>query len=300
MKDAVLGLSGDKRVKIVWSQNWDPAQTFGEYQDVYGGANIFKLVGYDTADDTIRVILGQLDDYSQPTLTSDGERIVYSDRVENKIFVVNWNGQNRRLVRGGAGRRLASTTWRDPASGIEWVYFVEGDQAHGWGDFFAGAVRRVNLDPPGQVELVWNQTLATHYLAISADGTRLSGGFPWPDSGLIVPRYDGSGGGEIFHPPTGSYSIGCWPTITPDNRYILGIFNGYDGLGYGPHRGWKVWDCPSCPRRQLDLFRVAGNEEGWEVCHPRMSNSPRLVTVTGPYSNGVMGEANMSRGGPRD
>jgi hypothetical protein len=297
LRDVILGLSENKRVKIVWSED-----TSGDANHFRGGADVFKLKGYDTQDDAIREILPGVDDYTRPIITSDGERIVYTDRVENKIFVVNWNGTNRRLVVGGPDQRKAGATWYEPPPGDkEWVYYEEGGSS-GDPDIF-DRIERINLDDLGEVELVWDQTRVSHgFLAVSSDGRRVAGSFPWPDSGAIEPLYDGSGDGPIYHPPTGYYIAddgsrtgGCWPTITPDERYIFGVFNRYPMA----HRHWNVWSWPPGERRELDLHGVPGNEEGWEMLQPRMSNHPQFLVIDGPYDQGPMGENNIAAGGPQ-
>jgi hypothetical protein len=274
----ILGLTGDKRVKIVWGQD-DTAS--GDH--VFGGSNIFRLYGYDTDDDTIRAIKSTLDDYTKPLITYDGERIVYSDRVERKVFVVDWDGSGRQQIATG----FAGAVWYDAAGGKEWVYFQDG----GDGDNDPFPLRRTNLDNPAEVELVWDDTDTNAYwMSISADGARIASSWPWPDCGAVVPRYDGSGGGDRYTPTTGYYDNGCWTTVTPDTSYRVGVFD-------GPHRAWKVWDWPPGSMRTLNLHSAPGID-GWEIYHPKMSNHPLFLTMTGPYSNGAMGDNNIGAGGP--
>ncbi len=273
----ILQLSGDKRVKIVWQRDTSAAG-----DNIFGGANIFRLMGYDTVDDTVRIIQNSLDDYTKPLLTHDGMRIVYSDRVERKVFVCGWDGSGIQQIASG----FAGAVWFDPANSKEWVYFQEG----GDGDNDPFPMKRINLDNTNEVELVWddNDTNA-YWMAISSDGARIASSWPWPQCGSAVPSYDGSGGGNIYIPDNGYYTSGCWTTITPDTNYRIGVFD-------GPHRGWLVWDWPPGTMRLLDLHSAPGIA-GWEIYHPKMSNNPRFLAITGPYSNGTMGDNNIGAGG---
>jgi hypothetical protein len=273
----ILQLSGDKRVKIVWQRDTTPAG-----DNVFGGANVFRLMGYDTDDDAIRTIQNSLDDYTKPLFTHDGSRIVYSDRVERKVFVCGWDGSGIRQLASG----FAGAVWFDSASSKEWVYFQEG----GDGDNNPLPVKRVNLDNTGEIELVWDDSDTNAYwMSISSDGARIASSWPWPQCGASVPAYDGSGGGTIYIPDSGYYTTGCWTTITPDTSYRVGVFD-------GPHRGWQVWDWPVGTMRLLDLHSAPGID-GWEIYHPKMSNNPRFLAITGPYSNGTMGDNNIGAGG---
>jgi len=279
ISDTILQLSGNQRVKIVWQRDTTPAG-----DNVFGGANVFRLLGYDTADDTIRVILNNLDDYTKPLLTHDGQRIVYSDRVERKVFVCNWDGSGVRQVANG----FAGALWFDESTATEWVYFQEG----GDGDNDALPLKRVNLDDGNQVELVWSASQTNAYwLSISADGARVASSWPWPQCGAAEPSYDGSGGGSLYIPDSGYYTTGCWTTITPDDNYRVGVFD-------SAHRNWQVWDWPPGTMRMLDLHAAPGIN-GWEIYHPKMSNNPRFLAMTGPYSNGTMGDNNIRAGGPQ-
>jgi len=275
----ILGLTGDKRVKIAWGQDND-----ADGDHVFGESNTFRLYGYDTEDDTIRIIKDTLDDYAKPLITFDGERIVYSDRLERKVFVVNWDGSGRQQIVTG----FAGAVWYDSNSGKEWVYYQE----NGDGDNNSLPLKRVNLDNPSEVELVWNDSeVNCLWMSISADGARIASSWPWPNCGVIVPSYDGGGGGDLYAPSTGYYDNGCWTTVSPDTAYRVGVFD-------GPHRAWKVWDWPPGSMRTLDLHSAPGIG-GWEIYHPKMSNHPRFLTMTGPYSQGAMGDNNIGAGGPQ-
>jgi len=275
----ILALTGGKRVKIVWQRDTTTASS-----NSLGGADVFKLVGYDTNDDTVRVIKSTLDDYTKPMITRDGERIVYSDRREKKTYVVNWDGSGRQLLANG----FAGALWYDAASGKEWVYF----QRDGDGSNANLPIKRLNLDDPSEQLLVWNQsqTNAT-WLSISSDGERLGGSWPWNKCGVVVPGYGGSGGGDAYLSSNGYYSSGCWTTMTNDETHRFAVFD-------GAHRNWKVYDTPhgGNPDRVVNLNNAPGIN-GWEIYHPKLSNHPRFLTMNGPYSVGAMGDNNIPSGG---
>ena len=279
--DSILQLSNNQRVKLVWQQDTSAA---GDH--VFGGSNVFNLYVYDTDDDTIRNIGNVADDYTKPLITYDGERIVYTDRVERKIYVVNFDGSNRRFIADG----FAGTLLYDPDAGKEWIYY----QRNFDGGNSSEPINRVNIDDSNEIELVWNASdNNVQWLAISSDGARLAASWPWSQCGMIVPDYDGGGGGELYSSGNGYYRSGCWTTITPDETYRVGVFD-------GPHRNWLVYDTPhgGSPDRTLVLNSAPGIND-WEIYHPKHANHPQFLTLNGPYSVGPMGNNNITNGGPQ-
>ncbi len=145
LSQSILALTGGKRVKIVWMRDTSAAAN-----NFFGGANVSQLVRYDTNDDTEVILNATSDDYTRPLISHDGNQIVYTDRVERLIYVVNWDGSNRRFIKNG----FAGTLWYESSTNKQWVYYEENGD--GWST--SGPVRRVNLNNTGEDQIVWNQT----------------------------------------------------------------------------------------------------------------------------------------------
>ncbi len=279
LSETFTDLTGGKRVKMAWTR-----EANAEGNHPFGKANVFQLVTYDSADDTIRVLLDTLDDYTKPLITADGSRIVFSDRVDRRIDVVRWDGSGRETLAAG----FAGAVWRDPSSGKEWVYFQDRFD----GDNSSRRIKRLNLNNPREVELVW-QGSQTNMLwgSISSDGKRIGGSWPWKTTGVIAPDYRGGGRGEFYASSNGCYQQGCWASLTPDSTYRFAVFD-------DAHRNWLVWDSPTGAKRMVTLNSAPGID-GWEIYHPKFSNHPQFIVLTGPYSIGPMGGNNIGAGGPQ-
>jgi Concanavalin A-like lectin/glucanases superfamily len=261
------------RTRMVWSEIAD------DEGDTFGKRKTHKLIGFDTHDGKgIREILPEKANYRKPLLTPKGDRVVYSDWRETKVFIVNWDGtRHRELLSGG----LATDVWMDPSTGIEWVYVARGTNEE------LGAIRRYQLDNTNISEDVWTQTRFTRpdsdidSFQLSADGTRASGLFPWPECGVATL-------------PDGAFEKtvrGCWVSMAPDNSYVSWVFD-------GPHRNVTMYANVDGEKRSWDVnIGTAPGIGAHEVYHPRWSNHVNLFTITGPYKVGE-GEVKIKGGGP--
>jgi hypothetical protein len=254
--------------RVVWVQDQSRLQN----DSLARGRNLM-LMGLDSRDGKgERPILRGLRNYVKPLLTPTGDRIVYSDHFLDRVFVVDWDGGNRRSLCAG----FALDVWQDPLDQTQWVY--AGRRAGTVEDFLYRDVFRVRLDDPRVREPVWNSTpISPDNFQLSADGKRAAGEFPWPNSGIADLE---SGSWE-------KRSTGCWASIAPDNSYVCAVFD-------GPHRNWqlhstdgsRIWKVNIAP---VELF------EGFEVFHPRWSNHVRFLALTGPYK--LKGPINEITGG---
>ena len=144
----VSALTGNAHVRLAWIEHgtrrgFDP---FGE-QDNY------RLVAFDNRGGGFRVLGTERGNYSRPLLTPDGTNVIFTERrwLEKKrvpkrgriqgppaaaegpaetesgqdslIQLIPWSGGPAKVLAKG----LAVSTWRDPASGEDWVYFVEDE-----------------------------------------------------------------------------------------------------------------------------------------------------------------------------
>ena len=129
-------------MRLVWTRT-------EHVDDPFQKKSTGELWGFDTEDDKgERPILKTLGSYARPTLTTDGSQVVYSDLRHGTCHVVSFSGGEPRKIADG----YAGDDWKDPATGIEWVYVREGRRKT------AGPVRRHRLDQPEVAEMIWNAT----------------------------------------------------------------------------------------------------------------------------------------------
>jgi hypothetical protein len=241
--------------RVVWMRD------VAENRGTRGETEDFQLMGYDSRDGRgVRAILGARGNYFRPLLTPDGRRVVFSKFGAREVWVVDFDGSNLRRV----GPGIAAALWADPNTGITWVY--GSDVAR------AGPLVRYPLDDPGQVETLWTKTpiipVMPGNLQVSADGLKMAANLPWPVSG-------------VAQLPDGAWAQtgrGCWPAIAPDHSYLSWTFDGRHRnlLMHDPweNRDWKV------------KISGAPGVDDHEVYHPRWSNHPRFMAMSGPYREG--------------
>lgn len=256
--------------RMVWVQDQSRAQN-----DTLARDRNLMLVGFDSRDGKgERPILRGSRNYVKPLMTPTGERVVYSDHFLDRVFVVDWDGGNRRTLCAG----FALDVWQDPEDGTQWVYAAR--RVGTVTEFVYRDVFRVQLDDPRVREPVWNATqISPDNFQLSEDGLKAAGEFPWPNSGLA----------DLATSTWEKRSTGCWASLAPDNSYVCAVFD-------GPHRNWQLHSADASRAWKVGL---APEElfEGFEVFHPRWSNHVRFIALTGPYK--IRGPINeISGGGP--
>jgi hypothetical protein len=258
-------------IRVVWVQD------MGDGRDVDTQGGNLRLMGLDTGDDQgERVIIGTLGNYSKPLITPRGDRVVYSDRIRKKVYIVNWDGSGLRELFGGFGLAL----WRDPRDGREWIYYGL-EEIRPEGGAHCPSVYRMLLDSPGSGELVWDRTpVSVDSFQLSADGRMAGGNFPWPEGG-------------VAQLPNRSLKIhvkGCWPALNSvGDKNLYWIFD-------GSHRNLTIIDLKNEKKWQVNISGAPGID-GYEVYCPRWSNQPRIMAMNGPYKVGFGG--NRIGGGGR-
>ena len=261
------------RARLVWVQDRSP-----KCADVGGRGNQLWLMGLDTgAGERERPLVGQAGNFVRPMLTPDGKRVVYSDRRDNKIYVVGWDGGKPREV----GTGLGFDVWRDPGDGRFFVVYQvvkKGRKQE------KNPVRIRPLDGKGPDRLLWNRTPVTPVTGgnfqLSRDGSHACGLFPWPHGGVA----------ELPNKNWEKLGTGCWVSLAPDNSYLFWIFDGPHRDVYMSARDGRRWKVP-----------IAGDPylRGFEVYHPRWSNHVRYLCITGPYlgKGGKPGGNRIGQGG---
>ena len=266
--DPIEELTG-AHTRVVWVQDLGQGGNPGAL-----GENL-RLMGFDSRDGSgQRIILDGPANYAKPYITPRGDRVVYSDRTRDVVMVVNWNGSGLREVASGIGLAV----WMDPHSGREWLYVglgVDENRAP-----TRQRMERVLLDDPGIRELVWDRTPVTEdQVQLSIDGKMAGGTFPWPHAGVA----------RLAEGAWDRLAQGCWPSISPDDQYLFWVFD-------GSHRNLTMQRYGTDHRWQVPINTAPGID-GYEVYHPRWSNHPRFLVVTGPYIRGGGGNR-IRTGGP--
>jgi hypothetical protein len=253
--------------RVVW------VQQDGKDPDAIGDQLV--LMGFDSHDGKgERAIVAPRGSYMKPLLTPAGNRIIYSTRPKPgpaEVFVVNWDGTGLRKL----GEGFALSIWKHPTDGSEWVY--AGTGITNW-EF--ATVSRFPIDAPAKREVVWNTApVSIDAFQVSADG-RLAGGlFPWPDAGIA----------DLQARTIKKVGQGCWPSLTGARGPLFWYFD-------GAHRNLTMVDVATEGRWIVNINNPPGFE-GAEVNHPRWTNHPRFLTISGPYN---LGGPNQARaGGPQ-
>ena len=268
-QDAIEALTGG-RTRAVWIRD------LGDGTDVLGYGDRLVVMGFDTGDSLgERALVAIPGTYAKPLITPRGDRVVYTNRPEDSVRVVDWNGEHdRRLVDG-----FPLTVWIDPGTSVEWVY-VGTDPQGGTGPESYAEIHRHQIDHPEIVELVWNKSAVSgDNFQLSRDG-RLAGALNrWPAAGVL----------ELPNGEWRKLGDGCWTALAGDDSHLLWYFD-------AQHRNVTMVDTDAEEDRRWTVnINNAPGIDGFEVYHPRWSNHPRFLTMTGPYAVG--GGDDKIRGG---
>ncbi len=254
------------RTRIVWTQD------IGDGTDIGSRADQLRLMGYDSHDGRgEHPIVDTPGNYAKPLIAPLGNRVVFSNRLRDRVFVVNWDGSGLRKL----GKGFALETWIDPETNIEWVYVGTDEKTD---PVTYGVVTRHQIDRWDVNEVVWDRRRVSGDTFQVSDDGRLAGGlFPWPGAGVVeLPKGDWDRKGR-----------GCWTSLSAGADPLFWYFD-------GAHRKLTMVDLESDERWRVDINNAPGID-GYEIYHPRWANHPRFLTITGPYTVGTA--SNKIRGG---
>ena len=252
--------------KAVWIQD------AGETACVFSEKPTIRLMGFDTEDLLgERAILPGIGWYVKPQLTPDGKRVVFADAADHSVNVVNFDGTGRRLiVKDDVGDLSNTAVCTDPGSGVTWVYASIMEKR---GDQQVFTIRRYQIDHPEVNELVWDKAPAGHF-SVNGDGRFASGAC--------------GGGGSGGNSPQGLFSLpnqwfkmmsnGCWPSMSRDASRRCWVFD-------GRHQNVFIFvpdELGNAGPRTVCTFVNLPGIFG-ELYHPRWSNHPRFLALTGSY-----------------
>ena len=257
------------RLKVVWTRDLGDGTDFASLGDQ------LVLMAYDSRDGWgERVILSERASYAKPLITPDGSSIVFSVRRQNAVYAIDWNGAGLRRIADGFGLDV----WADPVDGAQWVYVGVDERSTDPPSY--AAVRRHRLDDPAISEVVWDaQPVSGDSFQLSMDGRTAGALLPWPTAGVV----------DLDSGTWRKLGEGCWTALSPGEEPLFWYFD-------GAHRNVTLIDLDTVERWQVP---INGNPvfDGFEVYHPRWTNHPRALVVTGPYTVGD--RANKIRGGGR-
>ncbi len=248
----------DSRTRVLWVQD------MGKGSDEHCEKSNSRLMGIDTDDGKgEHPILAKISNYYRPLITRGGDKIVFTDWIKKRIYSVNWDGTQLHEIATG----IAEAVWRDPVDGTDWVYARTGldkKRQPGGGTL----VERIQVNQPKNRKTVWNNSsIPIDQFQVSADGLRAAASTPWPRNSLV-----NLADGTIDRP----LNNGCWPSLSPDNSYRCWVFD-------GSHRWVDMYQ----PDKE-DSWKVVINNHPTlakhEVYHPRWTNHPRFIAVSGPYN----------------
>ncbi len=247
--------------RVVWLQDIDDGK------DVFARGDRLRLMGWDSLDGKgERPILQSHGPYRRPLMTSDGTAVVFSVGNAESVQVVGWRGGVPRTI--GAG--VAIDVWKDIRTGKQWVYVAQDPKPSDSVNERFGRIVRIAIDDPGVVELVWDRSIVgIENFQLSRDGKQASGTFPWPQVGIA----------QVAQQRFDVYGKGCWASLSPDNSAVLAFFDGM-------HRHWWMRSAAHESPWKVNIALAPGID-GHEVYHPRWSNHPLYLVLTGPYRHQV-------------
>ena len=258
---------GAPHTRVAWTRD------LGDGTDFISLGEQLVLMAYDSEDGRgERVVLDEPASYARPLIAPDGASIVFTIRHRGTVYAIDWDGTGLRRVAEG----FALDMWADPVDGTAWVY-VGGEERPTDPPSYP-VVRRHRLDEPAVSEVVWDaQPVSGDGFQVAADGRSAAALLPWPTAGVI----------DLENGTWRRLAEGCWTAFSPGADPLFWYFD-------GAHRNLTLVDVETEER-----WGVPINDDpifgGYEVYHPRWTNDPRAIVVTGPYTVGR--RANKIRGG---
>jgi len=258
------------RTKVVWAQYTNPDKV-----DKQGTSRHHFLIGIDSADGRgEHKILSEKGNYAYPIITPDGNQIVFTRKVkvtkgskrkfDTTIEIVNFDGSGLRKL----GEGYAQEVWAEPGNGRYWIYAGSEFVLAGGTAPICKRIIRFPIDDPSKREVVWEKTqMGTDSFAISGDGKRFAGLFPWPDAGI----------GNLEENSWNKVGNGCWVAMAPDNSYDMWVFD-------GKHRNFMMYDAngKNTAKVPVDTHPDIG---GQEMYHPRWGNHRQFFVLSGPHAS---------------
>jgi hypothetical protein len=258
----LLELTGNKRVKVVWSQDTKKNVQF-----------------FDTNDGVIQDL--PLVNGSAPLISSDGTKVFNHSGTPADRVVSMYDLETQKVtdLAKGPGNNLMAV-WQDPKTKKHWCYVnSSGDQNENWNEAKGGKIYRFPVDNPGARELFWDRTSSHSYLMFSQDGTRACFEPSWGNIGQLKLAFDASGKVDQDKSEYKTFGGGCFPSMAPDNSYRIFRLD-------GDHRAIAMCDADNANVRKIvTTSELFGNGMTWLT---RWSTHPRYMTCMAPDSEQAM------------
>lgn len=260
-------LTAGRKVRLVWVESPSASNP-----DIFARGDKLHLGTFDSQAGGYRRLSKTPGNYSRPIITPDGQHVLYTDNPQTKngqpvawnprIHAVSWDGRDHHELQSG----YCVHSWLDPVTHKVWVYALKTLNLHNKLALDGETLIRFLLEDPGKVEELWTGTgLTTDNLQISRDGRYIGAQFPWPDVGC----------GDLQSGLHQKFETGCWSSFAPDDSYLLASFK-------GTHKELTMTDPIEKKHWKVSVGTTSGykNQPSY---HPRWSNDPRFLTMTGPY-----------------
>lgn len=253
-------VTGPRQARVVWLEQAAPE----------GLAR--RVFAYDAADGMgIRALTPEPGDVARPLFSADGKSVIYT-RLHAKaegekfsyapeVILHPWGGAAKSL-----GQGMAVDLWRDPVSGKEYVYAVETLLPSLPQRLTGDKLLRFHPEQPNEREIMWTATtLGTEQFALSRDGRRAAGLFPFPKAALA----------DLTNQTFTPIAAGAWPAGASDDSYAAAILD-------GSRRRLRFFAPNLDPGWELTFMGASGWTDGG-LLHPRWSNDPGVLIFTGPH-----------------
>lgn len=256
------------RTKVVWTQFQK-----SDKADKQGTSRHHFLYAVDSDDGRgNRKVLEAEGNYAFPIITPDGEHIVFTRKEKvvkgdkrkfnPTIEIVKFDGTGLKKL----GTGYAQEVWEDPETGKHWIYAGDEFVFTSSTAPICKRIIRFPIGDPSKREVVWDRTeMGTDSFAISRDGKRFAGLFPWPQAGI----------GNLEDGTWEPLSNGCWTSMAPDNSYTSWVFD-------GAHKNIHLFEADGSESAKI---RVNSHPKlkGQEVYHPRWGNDVGFMVLSGPH-----------------
>jgi hypothetical protein len=230
---------------------------------------------------------------SMPVISPDGNKVIFGNgdipesdtKRASKIAknaqicaidFTDTDGKSLKVLKKGVA---PLAVWRDPKSGIDWVYYSAGLGS----DKRCGHIRRFQLNDPSKDELMWDKTDGDAPMSVSGDGKYASGQYPWPRPALVtMPN------GSI----TPTADKGCNSHIAPDNSYRFFAVNSghtellmYDSLHKGKNTPYTKIPLAGKYIAKLERARYSNNAKYITFFGASLKGGNTFVPCVGKFNS---------------
>ena len=255
-------------LRVVWTRD------LGDGSDHSSQGDQLALMAYDSQDGRgERLVMRDGASYAKPLITPDGASIVFSIRRQQIVYAIDWDGTNLRRLADGFGLDVLGRSKRRDSVGLR----RRRPDVHR-----AAEVSDRPALPSGQSSGLRDG------LGCPAGGARqLSAVRRRTERQWVVPLADRRVSRTLSTGTWRQLGDGCWTSFSPGEDSLFWYFD-------GAHRNVTIVDLDTEERWRVSISddAVFG---GYEVYHPRWTNHPRALVVTGPYTVGE--RANKIGGG---